>query len=174
MAGPKESIIKRFHRIGESWYLFFFIGCKLCHKGKKQPTRYKPSIPVTAMLFYPPLELQQHCVLCQCIAPDVLRYIDICDTPTSSKLNGRSEWGMYERGHYCQCNYRSFKFTYSKQTSAAFLDTFTLIPSEKNILCNCYTLSFWGAEGIHKTARKVRITYTLEAMVQLTCIIVHR
>jgi len=29
-------------------------------------------------------------------------------------------------------------------------------------------------EGIHKTARMVQITYTLEAMVQLTCAIVHR
>jgi len=29
-------------------------------------------------------------------------------------------------------------------------------------------------EGIHKTALRVQITYTLEAMVQLTCTIVHR
>ena len=29
------------------------------------------------------------------------------------------------------------------------------------------------AKGIHTTARRVQITYTLEAMVQLTCTIVH-
>jgi len=41
-------------------------------------------------------------VLIYHIASDVLQYIV---THQHSKLKGRSEWGMYERGHcrYCSC-----------------------------------------------------------------------
>lgn len=55
---------------------------------------------------------------------DILTY---CETSTYSQLKGRSELGMYERGHYCHyCHYNSrpFKYaTYTQQTQKGFFNS---------------------------------------------------
>ena len=70
------------------------------------------------------------------IAPDVLWY---CDTLTYGKLRGGSEWGMYERGHYC--HYKRIPFKYSKVVLFYRLSHWN--PLKRSTYCMIYRQKYW-------------------------------
>jgi len=103
----------------------------------------------------------QHC------PPSSSRYVLLCPSAIKRLSQGHtSKMVSLAQGWRVMCK-TGFQAT-SRQTQVVHVGV-GIISEGK-----CYCITRAKPEGIHKTARRVQITYTLEAMVQLTCTIVYR